>query len=86
MYDQQFTIFGSKYRMGSYILLIRVSKPFELAFGRFQNGKLFTIPEGDYLYIGSALGGGKQELLLQGGFSAMHHDQAGRLLMQSGRQ
>jgi Uri superfamily endonuclease len=59
MYEQQFTIFGRKYRMGSYILLIRVSKPFELAFGMFQKGKLFNIPEGDYLYIGSALGGGK---------------------------
>jgi Uri superfamily endonuclease len=57
MIREQFTIFGSKYRMGSYILLIRVSKPFELVFGRFQQGKLFTIPEGDYLYIGSALGG-----------------------------
>ena len=55
----QFTIFGSKYRMGSYILMIRVSRACELVFGRFQQGKLFTIPEGDYLYIGSALGGGK---------------------------
>jgi Uri superfamily endonuclease len=59
MYQQQFTIFGRKYRMGSYILLIRVSKPVELAFGRFQKGKLFQITEGDYIYIGSALGGGK---------------------------
>ncbi len=57
MIREQFTIFGRKYRMGSYILLIRVSRPFELVFGRFQQGKLFTIPEGDYLYIGSALGG-----------------------------
>jgi Uri superfamily endonuclease len=54
---QQFTIFGNKYRMGSYILLIRVSSPFKLAFGRFQNGALLAIPAGNYLYIGSALGG-----------------------------
>ena len=60
MSKEQFTIFGTKYRMGSYILLIRVSRPFELVFGKFQQGKLFTIPEGDYLYIGSALGGGKR--------------------------
>jgi Uri superfamily endonuclease len=57
MIREQFTIFGSKYPMGSYILLIRVSKPFELVFGRFQQGKRFMIAEGDYLYIGSALGG-----------------------------
>ena len=59
MFTEQFTIFGSKYRMGSYILMIRISRACELAFGRFQQGKLFTIPEGDYLYIGSALGAGK---------------------------
>ncbi|MCX6178159.1 MAG: DUF123 domain-containing protein [Chlorobiales bacterium] len=59
MFDSQFTIFGNKYRMGSYILFIRISSPFELSFGRFQQGKLFTIPESDYLYIGSALGGEK---------------------------
>ena len=56
MSDRQFTIFGNKYLMGSYILLIRVSSPFKLAFGRFQQGKLFTISKGNYLYIGSALG------------------------------
>lgn len=60
MYQQQFTIFGRNYRMGSYILLIRVSKPVELAFGMFQHGRRFKIPEGDYLYIGSALGSGKK--------------------------
>jgi Uri superfamily endonuclease len=60
MSRDQFTIFGSKYRMGSYILLIRVSRPFELIFGRFQQGRLFTIPEGEFLYIGSALGGVKK--------------------------
>ncbi|MEI6847964.1 MAG: DUF123 domain-containing protein [Chlorobiaceae bacterium] len=56
MSEEQFTIFGNKYRMGTYILLIQVSKPFQLAFGRFQNGALIRIPDGDYLYIGSALG------------------------------
>ena len=59
MSREQFTIFGTKYRMGSYILLIHLSSSLLLAFGRFERGKLFAIPEGDYLYIGSALGGGK---------------------------
>lgn len=58
MSGPQFTIFGNKYHMGSYILLIRVSSPIELAFGRFQQGRVFAIPKGDYLYIGSALGEG----------------------------
>ena len=52
----QFTIFGSKDPMGSYILFIRISSSFQLAFGRFQHSRLFTLPVGDYLYIGSALG------------------------------
>ena len=56
MSGSQFTIFGSKYTMGSYILFIRISSSFQLAFGRFQQSRLFSIPEGNYLYIGSALG------------------------------
>ena len=59
MVDSQFTVFGNKYQMGSYILFIRISSPFQLAFGKFQQSRLFTIPESDYLYIGSALGGNK---------------------------
>jgi Uri superfamily endonuclease len=57
MSGQQFSIFGNKYHTGSYILFIRVSCPLQLAFGRFQHGRLINIPEGNYLYIGSALGG-----------------------------
>jgi Uri superfamily endonuclease len=60
MFKQQFTIFGSKHHSGSYILLIHLSRSLQLAFGRFQRGKLFPVPAGDYLYIGSALGGGKR--------------------------
>ncbi len=56
MSGSQFTIFGNKYTMGSYILFIRISSSFQLAFGRFQKSRLFSIPDGDYLYIGSALG------------------------------
>lgn len=56
MADTDFTLFGNNDRMGSYLLLIHLSMSVELAFGMFQKGKLFTIPEGDYIYIGSALG------------------------------
>jgi len=43
--------------MGSYLLVIHLERAVQLAFGKFQHGALFTIPKGDYLYIGSALGG-----------------------------
>jgi Uri superfamily endonuclease len=56
MVSSEFTLFGNNYRMGSYLLFINLSKPVQLAFGMFQRGKLFTISEGDYIYIGSALG------------------------------
>ncbi len=55
----KFTIFGNKYRMGSYIILTRVGAPSRVAFGRFRKGEFLTIPEGSYLYIGSALGTSK---------------------------
>jgi Uri superfamily endonuclease len=57
MAASRFTIFGEIHRMGSYLLVIHLEKAVQLAFGKFQHGTLFTIPEGDYLYIGSALGG-----------------------------
>jgi Uri superfamily endonuclease len=53
----QFTIFGKPAHGGTYVLLVHVSKPLELAFGRFQGGRVIAVPEGDYIYIGSALGG-----------------------------
>ncbi len=56
MNNKQFTIFGGTHREGSYLLLIHLSRTIALAFGRFQKSKRFTLPTGDYLYIGSALG------------------------------
>jgi len=53
---RQFTIFGNKYRIGSYLLLIRVATPVQLVFGKFQDGRTLSVPSGEYLYIGSALG------------------------------
>jgi Uri superfamily endonuclease len=56
MSGSKFTLFGNKYHMGSYILFIRISSPVQVAFGKFQKSNIFTLPESDYLYIGSALG------------------------------
>ncbi len=56
MAGSQFTVFGKNHRIGSYILIINLAAPSRIAFGKFQQGALFTIPAGDYLYIGSALG------------------------------
>ncbi|MEI8102809.1 MAG: DUF123 domain-containing protein [Chlorobium sp.] len=58
MAGSQFTLFGKNHRIGSYILIINLAAPSRIAFGKFQQGALFTIPAGDYLYIGSALGNG----------------------------
>ncbi len=58
MAGSQFTLFGKNHRIGSYILVIHLAVPVRLAFGKFQHGALFTLPEGDYLYTGSALGNG----------------------------
>jgi Uri superfamily endonuclease len=57
MHSRLFTLFGNKTPEGSYILMIKLAAPVELAFGRFRKGKPLSLPEGDYLYIGSALGG-----------------------------
>jgi Uri superfamily endonuclease len=57
MHSRLFTLFGDQTTEGSYILIIKLAAPVELAFGRFRKGKPLSLPEGDYLYIGSALGG-----------------------------
>lgn len=41
---------------GVYLLRIMLARSVSLIFGRFANGRCFTLPVGDYLYIGSALG------------------------------
>lgn len=47
---------GTDAQIGTYILRISVTSPLILSFGRFKGGKPISIPQGDYLYIGSALG------------------------------
>ena len=48
-------IFGDKGQGGTYLLRIHLQTATELTFGRFQHGKRFTLPLGDYIYVGSAL-------------------------------
>lgn len=41
---------------GAYVLRMRVAAPLLLSFGRFQDGRPVTVPTGDILYVGSAMG------------------------------
>lgn len=50
------TILGDPYPCGVYILAIQLSEDYQLAFGDFMQGKKVPLPEGTYLYIGSAYG------------------------------
>jgi Uri superfamily endonuclease len=52
----QFTTFGNKSRQGSYLLLIDLSAPVQVSFGRFMGGREIPLDRGCYLYVGSALG------------------------------
>ncbi|MFX1252447.1 MAG: DUF123 domain-containing protein [Promethearchaeota archaeon] len=49
------TILGTSSQAGSYILRIKVSEDLHLVFGHFKKGKVIYLPEGEYVYIGSAL-------------------------------
>lgn len=46
---------GDNSQAGTYILRIRLQEDTKLQFGRFQKGKLISLPAGDYTYVGSAL-------------------------------
>jgi len=48
---------GEPQKSGAYVLELRVANELELAFGRFQGGRVFTIPPGYVYYVGSALAG-----------------------------
>jgi len=50
------TIQGDPHPCGVYLLAIRLTEDQQLAFGEFQHGKLITLPQGTYLYVGSAFG------------------------------
>lgn len=49
-------LWGDQGVQGVYLLEIALSQSLSLAFGRFQQGRHFTLPTGTYLYVGSALG------------------------------
>ncbi|NTW53733.1 MAG: DUF123 domain-containing protein [Chlorobaculum sp.] len=55
----KYTIFGQNSRQGSYILSIRLDTGIEVSFGKFRNGAAIELEPGNYLYVGSALGGAK---------------------------
>lgn len=50
------TFLGDPYPCGVYLLAIQLHDDVELAFGEFQQGKKIPLPEGTYLYVGSAYG------------------------------
>ena len=51
------TILGDEFMGGSYILRLQVARDLNVRFGRFQGGELVRIPQGDMLYLGSAMRG-----------------------------
>lgn len=55
MTSQCLTYLGDDSRGGTYVLRIHVERPVKMAFGRFDDGRLFDVPRGDHAYIGSAL-------------------------------
>jgi len=48
---------GEPQKSGAYLLELRVTKELGLSFGRFQGGRVFTVPPGYVYYVGSALAG-----------------------------
>jgi Uri superfamily endonuclease len=49
-------VLGKPSKTGTYILRIHVRQKLKISFGRFRKGQIISIPKGDYLYIGSAMG------------------------------
>ncbi|MHA1912196.1 MAG: DUF123 domain-containing protein [Candidatus Kariarchaeaceae archaeon] len=49
------TVIGQKSNGGTYILKINLKESLSLSFGGFLGGKSILVPQGIYLYIGSAL-------------------------------
>ncbi len=50
------TITGDLQPSGAYILRIRLHNACDVVFGRFNQGQPVMLPDGDYLYVGSAMG------------------------------
>ncbi|ACF14427.1 conserved hypothetical protein [Chloroherpeton thalassium ATCC 35110] len=56
----EIVVLGKEAFSGTYVLSLQVTEALTLAFGRFKKGKAISVPKGDYLYIGSALGEAKR--------------------------
>ena len=50
------SLYGSGHQSGVYLLHIQLSRPAAVSFGRHNAGQAVALPEGGYLYIGSAHG------------------------------
>jgi Uri superfamily endonuclease len=50
-------IVGDESVGGSYILRLQVERPLKIHFGRFQRAKPVLVPQGEMLYLGSAMRG-----------------------------
>ena len=50
------TITGDLQPSGVYVLRIRLHNACDVVFGRFNQGRPVMLPNGDYLYVGSAMG------------------------------
>jgi Uri superfamily endonuclease len=53
--DERFCCWGCGSQGGTYLLRLSVRQPLLVCFGRFQAGEPIAVPQGDYLYVGSAL-------------------------------
>ena len=49
------SVIGDDTQGGTYILRIRISESIKINFGRFKKGRLISLSDGDYTYVGSAL-------------------------------
>lgn len=49
------TILGDNVQSGVYLLRINVRRDVAVRFGRFQGGRPIRVPQGDVLYVGSAM-------------------------------
>lgn len=53
--DESLCCWGHGAQGGTYLLRLTVHQPLAVCFGRFQAGRRVAVPQGDYLYVGSAL-------------------------------
>ena len=52
---QTITILGNEGQGGAYLLRLQVQREVKVCFGRFQGGRPILVPQGDVVYVGSAM-------------------------------